>query len=116
MKILFSFLFVLLTTTISFSQSSLYVSADNGLYVREAPGQAANVITKLNYGTKVDVVKHTNLTMDVLEKGNIIKGEWVKVNAYANYNYIEGFVFNGYLTEKELKPRVHVNFDAFRTT
>ncbi|NND52651.1 MAG: hypothetical protein HKN54_09595, partial [Flavobacteriaceae bacterium] len=42
--------------------------------------------------------------------------EWVKVNAYANYNYIEGFVFNGYLTEKELKPRVHVNFDAFRTT
>lgn len=116
MKILLSFIFASLTTTISFSQTTLYVAADNGLYVREAPGQAAKVITKLSYGTKVHVTAHTNLTMDVLEKGQIINGEWVKVNAYANYNYIEGYAFNGYLSEEELQPRVHINFDEFKVT
>lgn len=116
MKILFSLTLAILTTTLTFSQSDFYVSADNGLYVRQAPGQAADVITKLNYGTKVAITEHTNLTMDVLEKGKIIKGEWVKVNAYSNYTFIEGYVFNGYLTEEVLKPRVHINFDEFKVT
>ncbi len=116
MKAFFNFLFSILIVTFSYSQTTLYVSADNGLYAREAPSRAANIITKLNYGTKVDVVEQTNLNIDVLDKGNKISGQWVKINAYTNYNYIEGYVFNGYLTEEKLKPRFRATFENFKVT
>jgi hypothetical protein len=74
---------------------------------------ASNKIVKLNYGTKVEVLKTTDLNMDVLENGKKITGQWVKISAYINYFYIEGFVYNGYLTDEVLLPRYNITFDVF---
>lgn len=113
MKSIFSFLFLISFVYFSNAQSWLYVSAENGLFARDQPNMASNKIVKLNYGTKVEVVKNTDLNMDVLDSGKKISGQWVKINAYVNYFYVEGYVFNGYLTEEVLIPRYNITFDTF---
>jgi hypothetical protein len=111
MKSLIYFLFFISIINFSHAQSWLCVSAENGLFVRDKPNMASNTVIKLNYGTKVNVIQKTDLNMDVLDNGEKISGQWVKINAYVNFYNIEGYVFNGYLTEEELKPRYNITFD-----
>ena len=116
MKSILFLLSLFVFTITSFSQSSYYVAADNGLFAREAPSGSANIITKLNYGTAIDIVEHSGLKMDVMDNNEKISGEWVKINAYVNYDEVEGYVFDGYLTNEKLDPRIHINFDTVKLT
>ena len=111
-----NFVFIALISLLSpfcFSQSVYYVSADNGLFARIAPNQGAKSLAKLNYGTKVEILENTNLNLDVLDAGEKKTGQWVKVKAYVQYEDIEAYVFNAYLTEKKLETRSIVPFEKF---
>lgn len=113
MKGFLNFIFFISIISFSHSQNTLYVSANNGLYARVEPSQNALKITKLNYGTKVQVTERTNLNLDVLDGGKKISGQWVRIGAYINRDYIEAYVFDGYLTEEKLKPRYNLKFNDF---
>lgn len=106
----------LLSLSFAYSQDVFYVSADNGLYARQSPDRGSKAIAKLNYGTQVTLLESTNLKLDVLDKGQKISGEWVKVQANTSYIDIEAYVFNGYLSSEKLKPRSVVTFDNMKVS
>ncbi|MBT8253727.1 MAG: SH3 domain-containing protein [Flavobacteriaceae bacterium] len=111
MKNLNLLLLLLIVPLFGVSQSMYYVSAENGLFARSAPDRGARTITKLHYGTKVQITEQTDLRLDVLDHGKKISGQWVKVNAYLPYDTIEAYVFDAFLTNKILEPRTHAKFD-----
>ena len=95
-------------------QDIQYVSAENGLIVREKPNRGSNRVGLLDYGTALEVIEHTNLKLDVLDNGSKIEGEWVKVSALEDYEFFEqGYVFNGFLTEKKIKRPFKIPFKEF---
>ena len=108
-----TFIFLLSLSSVH-SQDIFYVSADNGLYARQSPDRGSKAIAKLNYGTKVTLLENTQLKLDVLDKGQIVSGQWVKVYANTPYSEIEAYVFDGYLSSEKLKPRSVVTFDNMK--
>ena len=116
MKNLLLFIVPLLMHLSANAQSQHYVSAENGLFTRISPDRGARSLTKLNYGTKVDVLERTGLRLDVLDNGKKVSGEWVKINAYMPYDIVQGYVFDAYLTTDELEPRAVVNFENISLT
>lgn len=106
--ILISFL-----TLNAYSQTTHYVSADNGLYARVAPDRGSKAIVKLNYGTPVELLENTKLKLDVMDGKDVISGEWVKVKAYVSYTDVEAYVFNGFLSAEKLEPRSIIEFEPF---
>ena len=111
------FLLTCLTLSFTNAQDIQYVSAENGLIVREKPSQGANKVGMLDYGTVIEIIEHTNLQLDVVDNGNKLSGKWVKVRGIDAYEFFEeGYVFNGYLTEEKLEKRFKVNYDAFTVT
>ena len=116
MKNLLLFVLPLLMSFSIQAQSVYYVSAENGLFARKAPDRGSSSITKLNYGTKVDVLERTGLHLDILDRGDKVSGEWVKINAHLPYDLVQGYVFDAYLTTDELEPRTVVNFENISLT
>lgn len=112
MKHLILIVAILLSQSV-ISQEIYYVTADNGLYAREAPDKGSKAITKLNYGTAVEILENTNLKMDVKDAGEKVSGEWVKIRTEINYNVFDAYVFNAYLTDKKLEPRTKIPFEHF---
>jgi hypothetical protein len=111
------FLLTCLTLSFTNAQDIQYVSAENGLIVREKPSQGANKVGMLDYGTVIEIIEHTNLQLDVVDNGKKLSGKWVKVRGIDAYEFFEeGYVFNGYLTEEKLEKRFKVNYDAFTVT
>jgi len=105
---------VCLTFSYAQAQDLQYVSAENGLIVRAKPSRGANRIGTIDYGTQVEVTEHTNLQLDVLDNGKKLSGKWVKIRGTHAYESInEGYVFNGFLTEKKLKKRFKASFNEF---
>ena len=99
---------------LGFGQDIQYVTAENGLMVREKPSRGASKLDMLDYGTAVEVVEHTNLMLDIADGGNKISGEWVKIRGIDAYEFFEeGYVFNGFLTEEILEKRFKVQYDEF---
>lgn len=96
------------------AQDIQYVFAQNGLVVREKPNQGAIKVGLLDYGTAVEILEHTNLTLDVQDQNKKVTGQWVKIKGTAaNEFFREGYVFNGYLTEDKIESPLKVKFDAF---
>ena len=96
------------------AQDIQYVSAENGLVVREKPNRGAARVGLLDYGTAIEITQHTNLQMDVMDNGEKLSGEWVKIRGIDAYEFFdEGYVFNGFLTEEKLERRFAVRYDEF---
>lgn len=114
MRTYISILLVIVAFGYTEAQDIQYVSAENGLVVREKPSRGANRVGMLDYGTAIEVVEHTELQLDVIDGGKKITGEWVKVSGNSNYEFFEeGYVFNGYLSEEKINRRFKAGFDAF---
>lgn len=111
------FLLTCLTIGFTHAQDIQYVSAENGLIVREKPSQGAIKVGMLDYGTVIEIIEHTNLQLDVVDNGKKLSGNWVKVRGIDAYEFFEeGYVFNGYLTEKKLEKRFKTKYDEFTVT
>lgn len=96
------------------AQEIRYVNAENGLVLRDQPNRGSNRIAKLEYGTQIEILERTNLKLDVMDNNEIISGEWVKIKTSNNNEPLKnGYVFNGFLTETELKKRFNINFEEF---
>lgn len=105
---------VCLTFGFAQAQDIQYVSAENGLIVREKPNRGAVRVGMLDYGTAIEITEHTNLKLDVIDKGEKVSGEWVKIRGIDAYEFFEeGYVFNGFLTEEKLNKHFKVSFDEF---
>ena len=108
------FLLTCLTLSFTHAQDIQYVSAENGLIVREKPSQGAVKVGMLDYGTVIEITEHTNLKLDVVDGGTKLSGEWVKIRGIDAYEFFEeGYVFSGYLTEDKLEKRFKTSYDEF---
>ena len=92
------FLYLFITGSI-YSQNylpgdTLNVVAINGLNLREAPNLKSSIITLLNNGEKVLILKSDEQVEDESEG---FQGHWVKIQSL-NSN-IEGFVFDAYISQ-----------------
>ncbi|AUC82864.1 SH3 domain-containing protein [Lacinutrix sp. Bg11-31] len=98
---------LLLLVTFSYAQDYAYVNADSGLTVRERPDIAASKLGKLMYNEAVEVVEETNVKLVVIDQGNKISGEWVKIKMNG-YQDLKGYVFNGFLSKNKLAKIVNI--------
>jgi hypothetical protein len=81
-----------------FGQERMYVTAENGLIVRDQPSLKANKIYHLSKNTMVLVSKKTGITLKIVDNGKEINGEWIKIYSFDDSdNY--GYVFDSFLTE-----------------
>ncbi len=96
------------------AQDIQYVFAENGLVVREKPNQGAIKVGLLDYGSAVEVLEHTNLNLDVIDNNKKVSGKWVKIKGRENDEFFEeGYVFNGFLTDKKIEAPLKIPFEAF---
>ncbi len=102
------------TLSIAQAQDIQYVQAENGLVMREQPNQGATKVGILDYGTPVEIIEHTDLSLDVMDNNKKVTGQWVKIKGpLAGEYFEEAYVFNGFLTETEIKRPLKVKLDAF---
>jgi len=114
MKNYISILLVFVAFGYTNAQDIQYVSAENGLIVREKPSRGANRVAMLDYGTTIEIIEHTDLQLDVIDNGKKISGKWVKITGTDAYDFFEeGYVFNGYLSEEKISRRFIADFEAF---
>ncbi|QCE43051.1 SH3 domain-containing protein [Psychroserpens sp. NJDZ02] len=71
----------------------LYVTAENGLLIRESP--EGEIVGKFIYGEKVEILEVTNTEKTIIDNDKEIKGKWVKVK----FNNDDTYVFDGFLGE-----------------
>lgn len=117
MRTLFFFILMLFGITSSIAQNIKYVAAENGLVIREKPDRGSNRLGLLEYGTVLEISEYTNLKLDIVDNGNKLSGEWVKVRSVDAYEFFdEGFVFSGFLTEQVLNKRFKTSYDDFTVT
>jgi len=114
MKTIIKILVIVAACNYANAQDIQYVSAENGLVVRERPSRGAIRVGTLDYGTAIEITEHTQLQLDVVDNNEKISGEWVKIRGVEDHDDVEdGYVFNGFLTEEKLKKRFVINYDAF---
>ncbi len=109
MKILKQILAVglLMNVAILCAQQEAYVAAESGLSLRDQPDVSAKMLSKLSYGEAIGVLEETNIKLVVLDGGEKVSGEWVKVETR---NHI-GYVFNGYLSRDKIARTIRLNLD-----
>ena len=73
--------------SIAQAQDIQYVFAENGLVMREQPNQGATKVGILDYGTPVEVISYTDLSLDVKDNDTKVSGQWVKINGPAAGEY-----------------------------
>lgn len=96
------------------AQDIQYVSAENGLVMRQQPNQGATKVGILDYGTPIEVIAYTDLSLDVKDNMKKVTGEWVKIKGPAVGEYFEeAYVFNGYLSKEKIERPLKVTTDAF---
>lgn len=114
MKKYISIVLIIVTFGYVDAQDIQFVKAENGLVVREKPNRGATRLGTLDYGTAIEITEHTNLMMDVVDKGEKLTGEWVKIRGIDAYDVIEeGYVFNGFLTQEKLQKRFKSTYNEF---
>ncbi len=117
MKTYINIIAILIAFNFTQAQDIQYVSAENGLVVRDNPSRGAKRIAKLDYGTQIEITEYSQLKLDVVDNGEKISGEWVKIKTSNTPKTLKsGYVFNGFLTKNELKKRLKINFDEFIIT
>ena len=109
MKILKKILAVglLVNVAILCAQQEAYVAAESGLSLRDQPDVSAKMLSKLSYGEAIGILEETNIKLVVLDGGEKVSGEWVKVETR---NHI-GYVFNGYLSPNKIAKTIRLNLD-----
>jgi CBS domain-containing protein len=109
MKILKKILAVglLMNVAILCAQQEAYVAAESGLSLRDQPDINAKMLSKLSYGEAIGVLEETDIKLVVLDGGEKVSGEWVKVETR---NHI-GYVFNGYLSPNKIARTIRLNLD-----
>ncbi|WP_299249056.1 SH3 domain-containing protein [uncultured Lacinutrix sp.] len=98
---------LLLFVAFSYSQDYAYVNADSGLTVRERPDIGASKLGKLMYNEAVEIIEKTDVKLVVIDQGNKVSGEWVKIKMNG-YQDLKGYVFNGFLSENKLAKIVNI--------
>ncbi len=84
--------------------SYVYVNAPNGLTCREAPDIKAEKIGKFDLGARLGLLEKTNIPFQVVDQGELLKGEWIKVR-FADYTWqdpykpLSGYVFSGFTVD-----------------
>lgn len=89
------------------AQQNAYVSAESGLSLREQPDISAKMLSKLSYGEAIGIIEKTDKKLVVLDGGEKVSGEWVKVETR---NHI-GYVFNGYLSSTKISKTIRLDLD-----
>lgn len=105
--ILLFLLFVLLVN--AQEQQRYFVTAKNGLKIRNNPSLDAQKIGKLPYGDIVYRPEFTNKTLSVKDGNKTIEGNWVKITDHfsefkihtLSEQSVTGYVFSGYLQPLE---------------
>ena len=110
MKNVLTILLLILTNYI-FGQQIQYVNADNGLIIREKPNASSKRIGKLEYGTRVDIIKETEFDLTIKDGDKNISGKWVEIQEIDGSQ--KGYVFNGFLTSNRLSKRIEIKFQDF---
>lgn len=80
-----------------------YITAASGLNYRDKP--KGTILGKLEYGTKVEIVSHSNIFESIDDGSNTIKGEWLGVNI----NDAVVYLFGGYLS-KEISNNIYKTY------
>ncbi len=123
-------LLLLFVPLVSFGQTEYYVSAKEGLNVREAPN--SKKVTTLLYGEIVRIEYKTGeklIINDTNEETGIIKaieGEWVEIIAerIVDYDYnmmkdvfetVKGYVFDGFLKETSFPEYIKKDYTPIST-
>jgi hypothetical protein len=88
-------------------QEEAYVAAESGLSLRDQPDVSGKMLTKLAYGDIIGILEETDKKLVVLDGGEKISGEWVKVETT---NHI-GYVFNGYLSTNKIAKTIRVRLN-----
>ena len=93
--------------TLVIAQQEAYVAAESGLSLRDQPDVSAKMLTKLSYGEVIGVLEETDIKLVIIDAGEKVTGEWVKVETR---NHI-GFVFNGYLSPNKIARTIRLKLD-----
>tara|TARA_R100001369_G_scaffold64192_1_gene91441 strand:+ start:302 stop:1180 length:879 start_codon:yes stop_codon:yes gene_type:complete len=88
-----------------FAQQQAFVTADNGLTLREKPDVSSERLGKLHYGDEIEITEQTNIELIIIDEGERIAGNWVKIKA----NSKSGYVFNGYLSKARFTKGIEVH-------
>lgn len=107
--IIFTALLFLTLNTLC-AQEFLYVTAENGLIIREEPDKSSKRIGKFVYAEKVEVLEKTGIAFSITDEGKKIDGTWLKVEGKINGGYYNGYVFSGFLTDEALSKRMTLKF------
>lgn len=102
MKRIVLLILLITQTSFLFAQREMYVSAKNGLVVRTTPNKNSKRIGKFKYAEKLKIHLKTGKKINIIDHGNVLKGEWYKVSSTGNKSLI-GYVFSAYLTNSEIK-------------
>lgn len=102
---------LLILTDYIFGQQIQYANADNGLIVREKPDTGSERIGKLEYGTRVNIIKETEIELTIKDGDENISGKWVGIQEIDGNQ--KGYVFNGFLTPNRLNKRIEIEFQDF---
>ena len=89
------------------AQQNAYVAAESGLSLRDQPDVSAKLLTKLSYGEAIGVLEQTDIKLVIVDSGEKVSGEWVKVETR---NHI-GYVFNGYLSPNKIAKTIRLNLN-----
>ncbi len=93
------------------AQDFHYVTAENGLIVREKADRNSKRIDKLDYATEVIFYDTTGVSLTIFDDGEKIDGEWVEIYTYNEAGEeVKGYVFDGYLTQEPLSKPLQFNF------
>ena len=98
---------LLMNVAILCAQQEAYVAAESGLSLRDQPDISAKMLSKLSYGEAIGILEETDIKLVVLDGGEKVSGEWVKVETR---NHI-GYVFNGYLSPNKIARTIRLNLD-----
>lgn len=105
-------LLILSYINLIFAQNTVYVSAENGLIVRDDANKNANRIGKFAYAEALEVLEKTETYLEIIDNGKTIEGQWYKVTGKSIHNVaLSGYVFSGFLTTTALK--VNIEFISY---
>jgi hypothetical protein len=89
------------------AQQTVYVAAESGLSLRDQPDVSGKMLSKLAYGEAIGIIENTDKKLVILDAGEKVSGEWVKVETR---NHI-GYVFNGYLSPTKISKTIRLHLD-----
>lgn len=101
--LLFSFLY----SSSLIANSTYFVTAQNGLLIRENPTISSKAIGKFEFGTRISLSNETEKYADtLLIEGEQKIGYWLKISThtfscYATENSQEGYLFNIFLDDEQ---------------